>query len=173
MARCSFRCNLVDRYSTDSPNYHRSMVRFWNAIDYPIRFRTGSPIRSGFRFHWKHSQKRNHYHSSNLAASSLATNSSVPSDFRCLDLANQTDFAIGCRFASWLIHYPNCRIDYCRYHSNRSGWSHCHWMIPSSWRCRNDCNWYRLSTTHFRETNPTHSIQTDWNPIRLIQTHWS
>ncbi len=41
---------------------------------------------------------------SNSAPSSLAKNSSVPSDFRCLDLVNQTDFAIGCRFASWLIH---------------------------------------------------------------------
>ncbi len=166
MARCSFRCNLVDRYSTDSPNYHRLMVRFRIAIDCPIRFRTGSPIRllsrSGFRFHWNHSPKRNRYHWSNLAASSLATNSSVPSDYRCLDLANPIDFAIGCRFASCLIHYPNCRIDYCRYHSNRSGWKHCHWMIPSSWRCRNRCSWHRLSTNRFRGTNPIHSIQTDW-----------
>ena len=51
-------------------------------------------------------------------------------------------------------------------------------MIPSSWHCRNDCNWYRLSTTRFRETNLIRSIQTDWNPIRsnligLIQAHWS
>ena len=182
MARCSFRCNLVDRYSTGSPNYHRSMVRFRIAIDCLIHLRTGSPSRLlsryGFRFHWNHSPKRNRYHWSNLAASSLAKNSWVPSDFRCLDLANPIDFAIGCRFASCLIHYPNCRIDYCRYHSNRSGWKHCHWMIPSSWRCRNDCSWHRLSTNRFRATNPIHSIQTDWNPIRsnpigLSQTHWS
>jgi len=178
MARCSFRCNLVDHYSIDFPNYHRLMVRFRIAIDCPIRFRTGSPIRSGFRFHWKHSPKRNRYHWSNWAPSSLATNSSVPSDYRCLDLANQIDSPICCRFPSWSIHYPNCRIDYCGYHSNRSGWSHCHWMRLSSWRCTNDCSWHRLSTTRFRATNLIHSIQTDWNPIRsnpigLSQTHWS
>ena len=51
-------------------------------------------------------------------------------------------------------------------------------MIPSSWRCTNDCSWHRLSTNRFRATNPIHSIQTDWNPIRsnrigLSQTHWS
>ncbi len=34
-------------------------------------------------------------------------------------------------------------------------------MIPSSWRCRNDCNWYRLSTTHFRE-NESDSLESDW-----------
>ena len=113
-----------------------------------------------------------------MAASSLAKNSWVPSDYRCLDLANPIDSPIGCRFPSWLIHYPNCRIDYCGYHSNCSGWSHCHWMRLSSWRCTNDCSWHRLSTNRFRATNPIHSIQTDWNPIRsnrigLSQTHWS
>ena len=51
-------------------------------------------------------------------------------------------------------------------------------MIPSSWHCRNDCSWCRSSTTHFRATNPIHSIQTDWipirsNPIGLSQIHWS
>jgi hypothetical protein len=181
MARCSFRCNLVDRYSTDSPNYDRSMVRFRIAIDCLIHLRTGSPSRwlsrYGFRFHWNHSPKRNRYHWSNLAASSLAKNSWVPSDYRCLDLANPIDSPIGCRFPSWSIHSPNCRIDYCGYHSNRSGWSHCHWMRLSSWRCTNDCSWHRLSTNRFRATNPIHSIQTDWNPIRsnpigLSQTHW-
>ncbi len=166
MARCSFRCNLVDRYSTDSPNYHRLMVRFRIAIDCPIRFRTGSPSRFDFRSHWNHSLKRNHYHWSNLAASSLATNSSVPSDYRCLDLANPIDSPIGCRFPSWSIHSQNYRIDCCRYRSNRSGWSHSHWMRLSSWRCTNDCSWHRLSTNRFRATNPIHSIQTDWNPIR-------
>ena len=124
MARCSFRCNLVDRYSIDSLNYHRLMVRFRNAIDYPIRFRTGSPsrfdFRSGYRFHWNHSPKRNHYHWSNLAASSLAKSSWVPSDYRCLDLANQIDSPIGCRFPSWSIHSQNCQIGCCRYRSNRS-----------------------------------------------------
>lgn len=178
MARCSFRCNLGDRYLIDFPNYDRLMVRFRISIDCPIRFRTDSPIRSGFRFHWKHSQKRNHYHWSNWAPSSLATNSSVPSHSRYLDLASPIDSPIGFRFPSWLIHYPNCWIDYCRYRSNRSGWNHSHWMIPSSWHCRNDCNWHRLSTTRFRERNPIHSIQTDWKPIRsnpidLSQTHWS
>jgi len=168
MARCSFRCNLVDHYSIDFPNYHRSMVRFRNAIDCPIRFRTGYPIRFGFRFHWKHRQKRNRYHWSNLAASSLAKNSWVPSDYRCLDLANPIDSPIGCRLSSWLIHYPNCRIDYCGYHSNRSGWSHCHWMRLSSWRCTNDCSWHRLSTNRFLATNPIRS-----NRIGLSQTHWS
>ena len=113
-----------------------------------------------------------------MAASSLAKNSWVPSDYRCLDLANPIDSPIGCRFPSWLIHYPNCRIDYCGYHSNRSGWSHCHWMRLSSWRCTNDCSWHRLSTNRFRATNPIHSIQTDWipirsNPIGLSQIHWS
>ena len=108
----------------------------------------------------------------------MAKNSWVPSDYRCLDLANQIDFPTCSRFPSWLIHYPNCRIDYCGYHSNRSGWSHCHSMRLSSWRCTNDCSWHRLSTNRFRATNPIHSIQTDWNPIRsnwicLSQTHWS
>ncbi len=178
MARCSFRCNLVDRYSTDSPNYHRLMVRFRIAIDCLTHLRTGSPSRYGFRFHWKHSQKRNHYHWSNWAPSSLATNSSVPSDYRCLDLANPIDSPIGCRFPSWSIHSPNYRIDCFHYRSNRSGWSHCHWMRLSSWRCRNYCSWHRLSTNRFRATNPIHSIQTDWNPIcsnliGLSQTHWS
>ncbi len=51
-------------------------------------------------------------------------------------------------------------------------------MRLSSWRCTNDCSWHRLSTNRFRATNPIHSIQTDWNPIRsnpigLSQTHWS
>ncbi len=178
MARCSFRCNLVDRYSTDSPNYHRLMVRFRIAIDCLIHLRTGSPSRFDFRSHWNHSLKRNHYHWSNLAASSLATNSSVPSDYRCLDLANPIDSPIGYRFPSWSIHSQNYRIDCSRYRSNRSGWSHSHWMRLSSWRCTNDCSWHRLSTNRFRVTNPIHSIQTDWNPIRsnpigLSQTHWS
>ena len=178
MARYSFRCNLVDRCLIGSPNYHRLMVRFRIAIDCLIRFRTGSPIRSGFRFHWNHSPKRNRYHWSNLAASSLAKNSWVPSDYRCLDLGNPIDSPIGFRFPSWLIHYPNCWIDYCRFHSNRSGWKHCHWMRLSGWRCTNDCSWHRLSTNRFRATNPIHSIQTDWNPIRsnligLSQTHRS
>lgn len=182
MARCSFRCNLVDHYSTGSPNYHRSMVRFRIAIDCPIRFRTGSPSRLlsryGYRFHWKHWQKRNHYRWSNWAPSSSAKNSWVPSDFRCLDLANPIDFQIGCRFASLSNHFQNCQIGCCRYRSNRSGLNYSRWMIPSSWRCRNDCNWHRLSTTRFRETNLIRSIQTDWNPIRsswicLSQTHWS
>ena len=178
MARCSFRCNWVDRYSTDSPNYHRLMVRFRIAIDCLTHLRTGSPSRYGFRFHWKHSPKRNRYHWSNLAASSLATNSSVPIDYRCLDLANPSDSPIGCRFPSWSIHSQNYQIGCYRYRSNRSGWNHSRWMIPSSWRCRNCCNWHRLSTTRFRETNLIRSIQTDWNPIRsswicLSQTHWS
>jgi len=178
MVRCSFRCNLVDRYSTDSPNYHRLMVRFRIAIDCPIRFRTGFQSRFDSRSHWNHSPKWNRYHWSNWAPSSLATNSSVPSDYRCLDLENPIDSPIGFRFPSWLIHYPNCWIDYCRYHSNRSGWNHCHWMRLSGWRCTNDCSWHRLSTTRFRETNLIRSIQTDWNPIRsswicLSQTHWS
>ena len=61
MARYSFRCNLVDRYSIDFPNYHRLMVRFRIAIDCPIRFRTGCrirfPTRSAIRccFRWKRS----------------------------------------------------------------------------------------------------------------------
>jgi hypothetical protein len=51
-------------------------------------------------------------------------------------------------------------------------------LRPSSWRCRNDCSWHRLSTTHFHATNPIHSIQTGltWirsNPIGLNQIHWS
>ena len=51
-------------------------------------------------------------------------------------------------------------------------------MRLSSWRCTNDCSWHRLSTNRFRATNPIHSIQTDWipirsNPICLSQTHWN
>jgi hypothetical protein len=182
MARYSFRCNLVDRCLIGFPNYRRLMVRFRIAIDCLTHLRTGSPSRLlsryGFRFHWKHSPKRNRYHWSNWAPSSLATNSSVPSDCRCLDLENPIDSPIGFRFPSWLIHYPNCWIDCCRYHSNCSGWKHCHWTILSSWRYRNRYSLHRLSTTRFRETNLIRSIQTDWNPIRsnwicLIQTHWS
>jgi hypothetical protein len=182
MARCGFRCNLVDRYSTDSPNYRRLMVRFRIAIDCLTHLRTGSPSRLlsryGFRFHWKHSPKRNRYHWSNLAASSLAKNSWVPSDYRCLDLGNPIDSRICCRFPNWSIHSQNYRIDCSRYRSNRSDWSHSHWTRPSSWRCTTDCSWHRLSTNCFRATNPIHSIQTDWNPIRSnpicwSQTHWS
>jgi hypothetical protein len=173
------RCNLVDHYSIDFPNYHRLMVHFRIAIDCPIRFQTYSPSRlsrSGFRFHWNHSQKRNHW--SNLAASSLATNSLVPIDYRCLDLANPIGSPICYRFPSWSIHSPNYRNDCFRYRSNRSDWSHSYWMIPSSWRYRNRYSWHRLSKNRFRATNPIHSIQTDWNPIRsnpigLSQTHWS
>jgi hypothetical protein len=157
------------------------MVRFRNAIDFLIRFPTGSPIRwsrSGFRFRWNHSQKPNHCHWSDWAPSSLATNSSVPIDYRCLDLGNPIDSPICCRFPSWLIHSPNYEIGCYRYRSNRSGWNHSRWMIPNSWHCRNDCNWRRLSTTRFRETNPIRSnpIRSNpirSNPIRLSQTHWS
>ena len=178
MARYSFRCNLVDRYSTDSPNYRRLMVRFRIAIDCLTHLRTGSPSRFGFRFHWKHWQKRNHYHWSNLTESSLAKNSWVPSYYRCLDLANQIDSPICCRSPSWSIHSLNYQIGCYRYRSNRSGWNHCRWTILSSWRYRNRYSWHRLSTTRFRETNLIHSIQTDLSPIRstpigLSQTHWS
>jgi hypothetical protein len=108
----------------------------------------------------------------------LAKNSWVPSDYRCLDHANPIDSPICCRFPSWSIHPQNYRNDYFRYRSNRSDWSHSHWMIPSSWHCRSDCSWHRSSATHFRATNPIHSIQTDWipirsNPIGLSQIHWS
>jgi hypothetical protein len=113
-----------------------------------------------------------------LAPSSLATSSSVPNDYRCLDLANPIDSPICCRFPNWSIHSQNYQIGCYRYRSNRSDWSHSHWMIPSSWRCRNYCSWHRLSTNRFLATNPIHSIQTDWipirsNPICLSQTHWN
>lgn len=61
MARYSFRCNLVDRYSIDFPNYHRLMVRFRNVIDSLNRFRIGCRIRFPNRsaihcyFRWKRS----------------------------------------------------------------------------------------------------------------------
>ncbi len=166
MERCSFRCNS---------GAHYWMVCFPSLNDFQIR----SPsrlIRLCFRSHWNRLRNQIRCHWSSWVASNSATNNSAQRHCRCWDLANLTYSPIGCRFASWSIHFQNYQIGYYRYRSNRSGWSRCHWMRLSSWCCTNDYSWHRLSTNRFHGMNPIHSIQTDWNPIRssricLSQTH--